>query len=592
MKGWAPILCITLCIILLLIGTYIFKNREGFATDTSQTNVSLENVPNEIFLVAPKANNFDMMTAPDSYPFTSIGYTYNEAVAVCSSIPGCTLANKNSTSQIPLSLMTALDLSGNWCAPGWVADDSINAYFPVSGSKKNVCKSSQSNPSNAVPPTGGTDAKLCTDTNGTPIPSIGSGKYCIPTSKGLGVYRVPNGEKAFAICMGPKPTGYTTNVNYFNSDSYSMYNTQMITYLTTGKDSGNPVNNDIFPITFSYSEAIIALEKAKDGTGVSTPYNIMNARKYLISSHKTDTIKKVLYPSGSETAAQRTSINSDIIGVSCTNLQTTYVKIDEKLNTIKGLYKALSQLVDATSTAKGESIVLQQNVQTLCNKNTLTVEQRDACERLLSLDYDIFYKNNSSDPYVQSNIYISLQDLAFNLRGRQCELQQVLGSLQQILLSFIPASTTGSSTNSSVCVSTLNKLKQKYGNNMISQGKDSSGNPLPGVPIDCSTFFDSSGNYSSVPTTNNPPLTGFTIGASRSDIDYPNLGALKIQFQKLSPFMSSSDFKALMENLLAQLSNISLPRPLSYTTPYSINNNTNLVVDRLGPLFTNIENGN
>ena len=603
MKGSTRILCITLCITLLLIGIYIFKNKEGFAADASQTNVGLENPPNEIFLVAPKANNFDMMTAPDSYPYASIGYTYDQAVAVCSSIPGCTLANKKSTAQIPLSLTTALDLSGNWCAPGWLAGDRVNAYFPVSDTKKNVCKRSQSNPSNAVAPTGNpstvtppiTDKRVCFDASDNPITTLSSGKYCIPTTKGLGVYRVPdeNGKKAFAICMGPKPTGYTTNINSFNSDSYSMYNTQMITYLTTGKDISNPVNNDLFPIVFSYSEAVVALQNAKDGSGVSTPYNVINARNNLISSHGTDTIKRVLYPSGSESTAQRTSINSNTIGASCSNLEATYVTIDGKLNTLKGLYKSLGKLVDATSTAKGENIVLQQNVQTLCNNNSITGEQREACERLLSLDYDIFYKNNSTNPYVQSNMYTSLQDLAFNLRGRQCELQQVLGSLQQILVSFTTVSpVAGVTVNNSTCISTLNSLKRKYGNNMVSQGRDSSGNPLPAVPIDCATFFDSSGNYSSVPTTNNPPLTGFTIGANRSDIDYPNLGALKIQFQKLSPFMSSLDFKALMENLLAQLSNISLPRPVSYTTPYSINNNTNLVVDRLAPLFINIDNTN
>jgi len=584
MKGWASLLSITVCIILLLIGTYIFKNKEGFASDTTKTNVKLENSPNEIFLVAPKANYFDMMAAPDSYPYASIGYTYDQAVTVCSSIPGCTLANKNTTAEMPLSLKTALDLSGNWCAPGWLAGDRVNAYFPVSDTKKNVCKRSQSNPSNAVPPTGNlppytkeTDLKICFDASDNPITTISSGKYCIPTTKGLGVYRVPaeNGKKAFAICMGPKPTGYTTNINYFNSDSYSMYNPEMITYLTTGKDIKNPVNNDLFPIVFSYSEAVVALQNAS--------YNVINARKNLISSHGTDTIKKVLQPSGSETAAQRASINSNTVGASCTNLQSTYATIDEKLNTLKDMYSSFSKLVNATSTAKGENIVLQQNLQSLCNGTRLTAEQRNACERLLSLDYDIFYKNNSTDPYVQSNMYTSLQDLAFNLRGRQCELQQVLGSLQQILTTF----TNNSITNNSACISTLNELTKKYGNNTVSRGRDSNGNPLPPVPIDCATFFDESGNYSSVPTTNNPPLTGFTIGASRSDIDYPNLGTLKIQFQKLSPFMSSSDYTALIENLLAQLSNINLPRPLTYTTPYSINNNTNLVVGGLTRLFAN-----
>jgi hypothetical protein len=571
MKGWVLIGCYTLCTILLLIGIYILKETEGFANDSSQTNVNLETAPDEIFLVAPKANNFDMMAAPDSRSYASIGYTYNEAVAVCSSIPGARLANKQSTSG--LSLMKALDLSGNWCAPGWLAGDTVNAYFPVSDTKKNVCKNSQSNPTNKVPPTAGTTSSQCTDVSGNPITTISLGKYCIPTSKGLGVYKVPSGGKAFAICIGPKPTGYTTNINYFNSDSYSMYNTQMISYLTTGKDSGNPMNNDLFPVTFSFSEAVIALQNAN--------YNIIAARNNLITSYGTDAIKRVLYPSGSETDSQRASSNSNVLDLTCNQLQTTYSTIDGQLNTVKDLYHSFSQLVDATSTSKGENEVLQQNVQSVCNKtSTLTTEQRSACERLLSLDYDIFYKNNSTDPYVQSNIYTSLQDLSFNLRGRQCELQQVLGSLQYILESF----NKGTSLNST-CSSTLNKLKTKYGNNMISQGEDSSGNPLPPVPINCSTFFDEFGGYSSVPTTNNPPLTGFTIGASRSDIDYPNLGTLKIQFQKLSPFMSSTDYTALIENLLAQLSNISLPRPVNYATPYSIDNNTTFVINGLDALF-------
>jgi hypothetical protein len=541
--------------------------------------------PDEIFLVAPNPSTFKINANPDTYNYTGTGFTYAEAVKACKALgPNIQLADLNTiqnSSPSGLSLQVALDLSANWCAAGWTTNSQTTAYFPVSDLAANRCKLSSANSNFTLP----------TNSSNNPI-------------AGIGTYRPPNG-KAFAICVGPKPPLPTAKVNPFNTSSYSMYNSAMMTYIQTGVDSNNPYNNDIFPVGFTEAQVYSALENPTTSavTGrAAIPYNKEDARATLKANYNTDAVSSsatsnalngpLLNSINAPTEAIFSSVAasgqpdawaSNSIGKSCDLLRTVYTNMDTALSSLSTLFQDLSGTVNNIIIAKQENGVLQTTIQNICllpNLVSTAPMKSDACSRLLSLDYDILYRNKSSDGYSQSNTIKDLESLNYALRIREVEIQQSLGSLQEILNSL--KSTISSSPN--VCNTILSELTTKYGSNIVSVPADGS-NAAFTKPIDSSVHFDANGNYSSEPTLFSAPSSAFKIG---NKIQYNPVDSLKVKLQEISPFFSGSQYSSLVSDVLNQLS-VTLRTPtINYTDISGVANATNLNLVTINSMFPNL----
>jgi hypothetical protein len=552
------IILLAVCIFVILFLVYMFKGIEKFTNPVVISNIDMK--PSEIFLVATDPGNnggpiIFISSPPDSYLYSTKGYTYDQAEAACEAIgPDVHLADLTTLSTSPsrLSLQVALDLSANWCAAGWTKNDSSYAYFPMSDFTAHRCT-------------------LRTGTS-TSTSTPNSGQYYLPQTKGFGVYNPGAGGKAFAICVGPKPgSEYSpvARVNPFNANSYSMYNSAMMTYLETGVDSSNQYNNDIFPVTFTNAQAYTAL--------MSANYNLSNARQWLINNYGSaatgnDTLNSQLYTP--ETASIKTAweTTSSTADANCRSLSDVYNTMDTALTSLKTLFHDLSGTVQNIIIAKSQNSILQTTIANICT-NTLDPLKSVACGRLLSLDFDIFYRNKSSDPYVQDNAITSLEELNYQLRIRECEIQQALGTLQKILNVF--------DTNSG-CSTTLSNLTTKYKNNLIVTGSSDT----TGKPINCDTYFNSDGSFSSQQTSYSAPATAFKIGR---EIEYNDVDTLKLNLQEISPFFSGNQYASLISGVLNQLSiTLRTPLPTDYANVEAINNNTNLDIGYIKNMFDNL----
>lgn len=552
---------LAICIICILIYIYVYKpKKEPFANSVVVSNL-YEN-PDEIFLLATNPASFKINAPSDSFDYNGTGIPYVDALAACEAVgPGVTLADYSTiaTSKSGLSLLTALDLSANWCAAGWVKGDSNYAYFPMSDFKKYKCKLNDSS-------------------NGTTSLTPTQGKFYLSTSKGIGKYNPGVNGKAFAICVGPKPAeaNLVAKINYFNNTSYSMYTLNMMNMLKTGVDENNPYNLDIFPIEFTDAQAYTALEK--------NSYNVKNARDWLKTGYNTaatsstDPINSVLNPN-SESAAKAAEWASNSVQQSCLALSTVYTNMDTSLSTLKGVFHDLSGIVMNTITAKGQNAILQSVIGNICSTNPQGIVTK-ACGRLLSLDYDLFYRNNNIDPNKQTNYITALETINRSLFEREVEIQQSLGSLQQILNTLII-----SNSDTSQCVITRSTLKGKYGNNMIAHWST-------GVlqPIDSSTYFSTNVNGSTITVSDSTaigraPSNAFNVGR---DIEMNGVERLKVNLEEISPFFNAADYTSLVSDVLNQLS-ITLRTPLAkeYSNVESIANITN---KHLGIIASNIAN--
>jgi len=548
---------IVILFIIYILNNYINKSNEPFVNPVVVSNVFVN--PDEIFLVAANPSNFNINNHPDSFDYTT-GVTYANAQAACQAIgPGVTLANLSTlaTSPSKLSLNVAIDLSANWCAGGWVVESASTgyAYFPMTDFSTYKCRLADS-----------TNAS----TNNTPA----QGEYFLPSAPygastgttptyNYGVYNPgPNG-KAFAICVGPKPPLPTAQVNPFNNNTYSMYNTSLMSYIETGVDASNPYNNDIFPVAFTDSQAYMALQNAP------IPYNATSARNYLLSNYATDaqsSSSNALNASlqALEPSATASSWNSNAYNQSCTALSTIYTNMDNSLTALSALFSDLSGTVNNMISAKQENSVLQTTIANIClGPQASSANISAACSRLLSLDYDILYRNKSLDGYTQSNTITDLDSLNLALRVRECEIQQALGSLEEIL------------TNLN-CTSTLASLTAKYHTNTIVNSLGVK------VPIDCNTYFDSNGNYSTTSTNYSAPTSAFKIGR---DIQYNPVDNLKISLQQISPFFSGAQYSSLLSDVLNQLSVTLRNIPQDYSNIINVAKNTNTDMGLIENLF-------
>jgi hypothetical protein len=554
--------------LIILFVIYLFKSTEPFQNPVVVSNVLIPNsnssAANEIFLVAPNPSTFNINNAPDTQPYTN-GYTYLQAQAACAAV-GATLADLSANS---LNLLKTIDLSGNWCAAGWTRGDQTNAYFPVSDTIIHKCKLATTSKGITPQPT-----SCYNHTTGIATP-LAPDQFCVPSTPGVGSYKPSNGL-AFAVCMGPKYNlpNPTATVNWFNSNSYSMFNPDMMTYLTTGQDLNTPYNSDFFPISMTALQAYYAMQQSN--------YDPMSARQWLIQNYNTaattatDPINPHLFTA--ETPAQAASWNTNASAQTCSQLNIIYRNYDTALTNLSAVFSDLSGSVKDFISIKNENTVLQSVIAGLCGTTTdLTTSM--ACGRLLSLDYDIFYRNQAVDPltqtvdqFLQSNTITSLNSLNYNLRVRQCEIQQALGTLELIVptlncnlteqVASGLADHAAPDTPTAADPPSVRALTNKYGINTYV-------NPAgKRVPIDCNTFFDANGNYSASPTTYNSPSTAFKIGR---DIEYNSVETLKQTLRTISPIYNDPDFANLMSEVLNQLSiTLLVPDPTQYTSVESI----------------------
>jgi hypothetical protein len=575
--GGLIILCI--CIIIVLFIVYIHKKKEPFINPVAVSNLFMN--PDEIFLVAPNPSTFKINDNPDKFNYSGTGFTYSEASKACRSLgPDVQLADLNTvqnTSPSGLSLQVALGLSANWCAAGWTTSSSTIAYFPVGDlSDANRCKLSRTNTNFNLP------------TNSTGLPIVGIGSY------------TPTDGKAFAICVGPKPPLPTAKVNPFNTSSYSMYNNTMMTYIKTGVDANNPYNYDIFPVAFTDTQAYFALKNpTNSATTGRNPisFNKEDARATLKAKYGADTSSTtsnalngpLLDNINAPTEATFSSVAapgqpdawaSDSINKSCDLLSTVYTTMDNNLSTLASLFRDLSGNVNNIIKAKQENGVLQTTIQNVCllpNLVTTAPMKSAACSRLLSLDYDILYRNKSSDSYSQSNTITDLESLNYALRLREVEIQQSLGSLQEILNSL--KSENPSSPN--VCDNTLSALTTKYKSNIVTIPASGS-TPSYTKAINSSIYFDSNGNYSETPTRYAAPSSAFKIGR---EIEYNPVDNLKVKLEEISPFFSGSQYASLVSDVLNQLS-VTLRTPfIDYTDISGVANVTNVNLRTINSMF-------
>ena len=566
MKNLQQIITIGVIIIIVLVIAYSYrKTREPFQTNLSNPVVvsNITSNPDEIFLVAPNPAEFKINSPSDSFSYSSTGYTYTEAQNACRAFGG-ELADLTSLpqSRSKLSLEIARDLSANWCAAGWTATNSDYAYFPMTDfTTLNKCK--LSNPSNAT-------------TNTNPE----SGKYYLPTVKGIGQYK-PSDGKAFAICVGKKPPPPTARVNPFNMNSYSMYNENIISYLKTGKDSMNPYNDDIFPIEFTDAQVYNALQN------VSPLYDPLSARRWLKDRYKdaattsNDALNTNLYDAETnniytpETAAERSAWENDSRTKSCEVLTAIYTTIDGHLTTLNTLFTSVNGNVQNIIDAKQDNSNMQSVINLICrNASDQSIESK-ACVRMLSIDFDILYKNKSSDPTEQKNVIKQLEALNMALRMRQCEIQQSLGSLQYILDLY---------KSNGTCNATLSALTTKYKNNIVNvKSLKNPNNTIP-MPINCEMYFDSSGNVTSDKTSqHSSPATAFKVGR---DIEYNNVDLLKLRIQEISPYFSTDQYKNIVSEVLGELSaTLRSPPPSEFLNINAIVQSTTKMMNSIVSLF-------
>lgn len=549
------ILILLVLFIAYLCNTYLepFINPQGVVVSNLSVN------PDEIFLLATNPGSFRINNSSDSFNYNEKGILYSEALKACMDVgPGVTLASLSAltTSPSKLSLNVAIDLSANWCAAGWTTESAQTgfAYFPMTNFTTYKCKLNNTANSSA---------------NATPA----TGKIFLPntirsgTTYNYGVYNPGSNGKAFAICVGPKPPLVTAKINAFNNTTYSMYNASLMTYLKTGVDSSNPYNNDIFPVTFTDAQAYKALQNA------TPPYNVARARSTLVANYATDTNSTTSNALNSslrdlEPVTTTLSWSTNSYTQTCNTLSTIYSNMDSSLSTLNTIFSDLSGTVASMISAKEENGVLQTTIQRIClGPQATSAPIGDACSRLLSLDYDILYRNKSSDSYDQTNTITDLASLNYALRIRECEIQQSLGSLQEILRTMNCPNDI------------LTKLTQKYKNNTIVTDSTNV-DPTKHIykPINCTTYFNEDGSFSQSETRYSAPNTAFKIGR---DIQYNPVDKLKVSLQQISPFFSGNQYSSLLSDVLNQLSVTLRTVPEDYTnlnnTVKNINTNMGMV---------------
>jgi hypothetical protein len=323
-----------------------------------------------------------------------------------------------------------------------------------------------------------------------------------------------------------------------------MFDDASMNKVMVGDFTANGLPLDIFPRSFTRSEASYALER--------NLYDVAAARTYLINEYdKEDTAATPFDASGVPTDPvnkailaqvdpmyKRPSIDSttDTTAESCAQLTTVYNRFQGQISTLQGLLRDLSGGVTATINMKEQNNLIQNSIVNICQDSNLQGTPSEACARLASLDFDTLYRNTSTNPALQSNLILDLEYINLTLYMRQCELIAPLGGLQKIM------NVLGCTGYDPI----------KYGNNL-----DTNGNPFR-----CDT------DYTAYPG-GIPPSTAFTVGGGK--IDQNSVEGLKFSLEQISPYYNSASYSALIGTVLEQLSVLlRTPQITDYTDSNSL----------------------
>lgn len=440
---------------------YRYTTKEGFVT-----------IPNvqypfkEVFLMAPtedseQGNKMMPFVVPTSGTYNNRGYTWENAQKVCQAIPGGDLATV-------AQIQKAYDNSGNWCIAGWSKDNQTTAYYLPS--KINMC--------------GLTRAEITATVNSKTLPSTD------PTPQ----------TRAFPICYAVKPPEPTVSVVPFNSTRYSMIPIDFLNSVTTGITNGVP--GDIFPITFTPSQAYYAIDK--HGTKPNNHYDFKLAREWLITNYESVNTSILTELGITDDSAQWSNLET-VRGSgtqqskSCNDLKIQDDDISRKILQIQTAFRDVSGYVMAAVQSKTENARIQAMLYNICKGTRPT--QSPACSKLATIDFDLFYNTDQ-------NTIFDLEKLNLEIYRRKDEICQLLRNVRII----------------------KGALSCTY-DNLIPECAQ--GCNIVAATASTDGIFDCS----------NSPI-----------FDINNVGYLKYSLEQLSPLFQVNDYKTLLTEALGQLS--------------------------------------
>jgi len=476
-------LLIGICVSILLLYLIFGSTQEGFSTFSE--NVDYTPYFKEVFLVAP-----DQWGHADNYVnlYGQVkpvrGYTYDAAAAQCATYGG-TLATK-------AQLTMAFNKFGaNWCPGGWVQDDKANLYNPMV--KNGTCG-------------------FPSDTSGVQKTS--------PYPGGLG----------YPICYAVKPPNPSPYVRDFNSANFSMVSSDVLTAVTNGPGT------DMYPIVFSASQAYWALEQ--------NGYDPVAARSAL-----KDLATRTAYDNAILAVIGGTPMSDALKQTDTTCLDLAAIKADfeKKIQGLETIFSDLSGAVYSAIAAKDENTnYIQAQITSICKNPNISQTTSDACSRLLSLDYDIFYRNLDPTGKTQENLITDLETINIALAMEECTLQQNFSALKVTTDTLCPD--TNPPTRSWAIL------------------KD---NTMDGNMITCSYPTDRS----------KIPSGAFKVG---QDIQMNMVGLFKYDLEQISPYFNTEKYASLITNILNQLSiTMRTPPPEQYINAENTFNRANSLAQRV-----------
>lgn len=466
---WPWSIGILCTLILLWIVWGWWSGREGFAEQRTQLNVPY--TAKEVFLVAPLGlANY------------SQGYATKQAAAEQCTALGATLATS-------AQLTTAIGLGAKWCWAGWY--DNGSATGAAASVQDANCTASKVPGFVATP--------------GAPALTATPQKIAKP----------PTVLTPYAICWGVKPSLNTNaRVQPFNDTNYSMISDTMLGAVINGTVVEG-VPSDIFPVPFTPSQAMYALEKHG--------YNAALARDYLIDNYATinTEIKKfVLFQTKTYDVSGAWLDPSAGKATPCSYLAKMYTDFSFKLTCLRSQFADISGglQVSVAVKMKNESGNMQAIVAAACANETPS--SSPACARLAGLDYNTYYGTESP------TIISDLQDLNYALAMREQEIQQGITALMK-LMTLIGCDIPSSTTTKQRCPGTGNE-----------------------VTIDMGILGG------------NTDETKFKI---QNNIGYNSVESLKLSLQEISPYFSAPAYTAITQQVLGTLSGLlRLPSPERY----------------------------
>jgi hypothetical protein len=276
------------------------------------------------------------------------------------------------------------------------------------------------------------------------------------------------------------------------------------------------VPSDIFPVVFTSSQAMYALEKHGDGK-----YDAGKARDYLIDNYAT---VNTAITNDVNTQTGAVPVTGDWLQASkgketpCTYLANMYSDFALRLTCLRTSFNDISGGVSAAVEMKRESGGMQGIIAAACANETPT--SSPACARLAGLDYSTYYGTGA--PPVISD----LQSLNYALAMREQEMQQAITTLMKLMATIgcdIPSNTGMKRT----CPGTGNE-----------------------VTVDMRILGG------------NTEATQFTIQKS---IGYNSVENLKLSLQEISPYFSAPAYNQITQQVLGTLSGLlRLPSPERY----------------------------